>query len=200
MIIAKMTLKQVVWSGTTEECGAVVSVPPNTLKKSLRAVRETLCGAASDGEKRGAWDHGLAERTVALRCSGALIPLRLSAKKLIHSPRLPVQQLLREAAVMGGLKTAARILSLTAVRPAKGSSRTVRQSVLVSPKRAFCRVLSAPDWMRNLHSNHISAAPVERSDRNDRAFFRPSTYRPECAHPLFAVQSDRRSTTKTGRS
>jgi hypothetical protein len=81
MIIAKMTQNQAVSTDTTEECGAVVSVPPNTLKKSLRAVWETLCGAASDGEKRGAWDHGFAARIVALRSSGAPIPIRFSAKK-----------------------------------------------------------------------------------------------------------------------
>lgn len=59
-------------------------VPRNELKKSWRAVRETFCGAASVGEKRGAWDHGLAARIVALRYSGAHIPITLFAKKAYH--------------------------------------------------------------------------------------------------------------------
>jgi hypothetical protein len=69
-------------------------------------------------------------------------------KELIPSSRLPVQQPPREAAVIGGPKTAARTLSLTAVRPAKRSSRTVRQSILGSPERVSCRVFSAPEWVR----------------------------------------------------
>lgn len=59
-------------------------VPPNTLKKSLRAVRKTLCCAASVGETRGAWDHGLAARIVARRCSGAHIQITLFTRKAHH--------------------------------------------------------------------------------------------------------------------
>jgi hypothetical protein len=47
MIIAKMTQNQALSTDKTEEGGAVMFVPRNELKKSWRAMRETLGGAAS---------------------------------------------------------------------------------------------------------------------------------------------------------
>jgi hypothetical protein len=81
MTFAKMALNQTVATDTTEESGAVVFVSPDKFKKSLRAVRRTLFGAASAAKKRGAWDHGLVARIVARRCSGAHIPITLFAKR-----------------------------------------------------------------------------------------------------------------------
>jgi hypothetical protein len=192
-----MILKQVVWTDTTEECGAVVSVPPNTLKKSLRAVRETLCGAASDGEKRGAWDHGLAACIVALRSSGAPIPIRLSAKRA--HPFVPLAGPTATARSGGHRWSKDRCPHPFIDGRAPGET-LVEDSTTVHSWIAGAGLLPGIQRARmgaNLHSKHISAAPTERSDRNARAFSCPSTYRPECAQPSFAVQSDRRSTTRT---
>jgi hypothetical protein len=49
MIIAKMIQNQAVSTDTIEHSGAVVFVPLEKFRKSLRTVQQTLCGAASVG-------------------------------------------------------------------------------------------------------------------------------------------------------